>query len=142
METLYRLFSGLVAAVAAVMAPAVPIISTALVFIGVDFLSGIAADRATAHREGRRWFFESHKAWHTVVKASLTVTAIAMGWLLDVCVAEVVNLHVARLLAGFTCGVELWSFLENAAQLSDAPFFRTMRRFLRRRIGEEVGDES
>ena len=64
-----------------------------------------------------------------------------MAWLLDTCVLDFLQLNVARLFAGFTCGVELWSFLENAAQLSDAPFFLHMRRYVRRRIGKEVGDE-
>ena len=51
------------------------------------------------------------------------------------------QLNVARLFMGFTCGVELWSFLENAAQLSDAPLFHWLRRYVRRRIRKEAGDE-
>ena len=51
------------------------------------------------------------------------------------------GLNVARLFTGFTCGVELWSFLENASQLSDAPLFRWLRRYVRRRIRREAGDE-
>ena len=94
-----------------------------------------------ARRTGRAWYFESRKAWRTVAKAALVLTAIAMAWLLDTCVLDFLQLNVARLFAGFTCGVELWSFLENAAQLSDAPFFLRMRRYVRRRIGKEVGDE-
>ena len=41
----------------------------------------------------------------------------------------------------FVSGVELWSFLENAAQLSDAPLFRWLRRYVHRRIRKEAGDE-
>ena len=118
-----------------------PLVACAVVFIGIDFLSGVAASRAAARREGRAWYFESRKAWRTVAKAALVLTAIAMAWLLDTCVLDFLQLNVARLFAGFTCGVELWSFLENAAQLSDAPFFLRMRRYVRRRIGKEVGDE-
>ena len=112
-----------------------------MIFIGVDFLSGVAADRAAARREGRAWYFESCKAWHTVVKLTLAVTAISMAWLIDSCVLDFMQLNVAKLLTGFTCGVELWSFLENAAQLSDAPLFRWLRRYVHRRIRKEAGDE-
>lgn len=141
METLYRYVSGAAAGIAGLFAPAGPLITTTLLFIAMDFLSGVAADRAEARRAGRAWYFESSKAWRTVAKAALVLTAIAMAWLLDTCVLDFLQLNVARLFAGFTCGVELWSFLENAAQLSDAPFFLQMRRYVRRRIGKEVGDE-
>ena len=132
MEALYRFVSGAAAALAALFAPIGPLVITTMLFIAVDFLSGVAADRASAHRAGRPWYFESCKAWRT---------AIAMAWLIDCCVLDFMHLNLARLFAGFTCGVELWSFLENAAQLSDAPLFRWLRRFVRRRIRKEVGDE-
>ena len=141
MGTLYRNASGAAAGIAGLFAPAGPLIATTLLFIVMDFLSGVAADRAAARRADRAWYFESRKAWRTVAKAALVLTAIAMAWLLDTCVLDFLQLNVARLFAGFTCGVELWSFLENAAQLSDAPFFLRMRRYVRRRIGKEVGDE-
>lgn len=141
METWYRLVSGAAAGIAALFAPVGPLVATALLFIGADFLSGVAADRAAARRAGRRWYFESCKAWHTVTKAALAVTMIAMAWLLDTCVLGFMQLHAANLLAGFTCGVELWSFTENAAQLSDARLFRYLRRYVRRRIRKEAGDE-
>ena len=141
METLYRYVSGAAAGIAGLFAPAGPLIATTLLFIVMDFLSGVAADRAAARRAGRAWYFESRKAWRTVAKAALVLTAIAMAWLVGNCGVDFLQLNVARLFAGFTCGVELWSFLENAAQLSDAPFFLRMRRYVRRRIGKEVGDE-
>lgn len=97
--------------------------------------------RAAALREGRAWYFESCKAWRTVLKLALALTAISMAWLIDSCVLDFMRLNLARLLTGFTCGVELWSFLENAAQLSDAPLFRWLRRYVHRRIRKEAGDE-
>ena len=124
MEALFRFISGAAAGIAALFAPIGPLIATTVVFIGVDFLSGVAADRATARREGRAWYFES--------------TAIAMAWLIDSCVLDFMQLNVAKLLTGFTCGVELWSFLENAAQLSDAPLFRWLRRYVKRRVASQL----
>ena len=138
MEVLSRLFSGTALGLLALFAPIGPLVATAVAFIAIDFLSGVAADRALAHREGRKWYFESHEAWRTVLKLALTVTAIAMAWLIDCCVLDFMDLHIARLFTGFTCGVELWSFLENAAQLSDAPLFRWLRRYVHRRIRREV----
>ena len=46
----------------------------------------------------------------------------------------------ANVASGFACGVEFWSFLENAAQLSDAPLFRWLKRYVRRRMRKEAGD--
>ena len=141
METLYRLVSGAAAGIAALFAPIGPLVACTVVFIGIDFLSGVAASRAAARREGRAWYFESREAWRTVLKLGLTITAIAMAWMIDSCILDFMGLNVARLFTGFTCGVELWSFLENASQLSDAPLFRWLRRYVRRRIRREAGDE-
>lgn len=128
------------AAVAALFAPVAPLIGCALLFIGVDFLSGVAASQAEARREGRRWRFESSKAWRTLRKASLAVTAIAMAWLLDRCVLDNTPPQLARLFTGFTCGVELWSFLENAERISNDPLFNRLRR-LAGRVFRFVGRE-
>ena len=136
MEALFKFVSGVAAGIAALFAPIGPLAATTVVFIGVDFLSGVAA-----RREGRPWYFESCKAWRTVLKLALALTAISMAWLIDSCVLDFMRLNLARLLTGFTCGVELWSFLENAAQLSDAPLFRWLRRYVHRRIRKEAGDE-
>lgn len=138
MEALFRFVSGLAAGIAALFAPIGPLVVTTALFIGIDFISGVAADRAAARREGRAWYFESCKAWRTVVKLALTLTAIAMAWLIDSCVLDFMQLNLARLFTGFTCGVELWSFLENAAQLSDAPLFRWLRRYVHRRMTSQM----
>lgn len=138
MEALFKLFSGLVAALMGLFAPITPLVVTTMLFIAIDFVLGVVADRAMARREGRAWYFESHRARQTVTKAALVLIALAMAWLLDSCVLGFMHLKLAHLFAGFTCGVELWSFMENAAQLSDAPLFEWMRRYLHRHIEREV----
>ena len=111
-----------------------------------------AAEHLRAHRDEfpeydpendifNRCTTDGGKAWRTVLKLALALTAISMAWLIDSCVLDFMRLNLARLLTGFTCGVELWSFLENAAQLSDAPLFRWLRRYVHRRIRKEAGDE-
>lgn len=142
MEALYKFFSGLVAATLALFAPIAPLVICSLTFIAIDFVSGVLADRRTAIRAGRVWYFESCRAWHTIIKATLVVTLLGMGWLLESCVLTFVDWHLARWLAGFACGVELWSFVENAAQLSDAPLFRWLRRYVHRRVQKQLSDES
>lgn len=141
METLYKLFSGAAAGLAALFAPIVPLTACVVGFIAVDFFSGVAADRKTALKAGREWYFESRRAWRTVRKAGFAVVSVAMAWLLDSCVLAPSDLHLARLFAGFICGVELWSFLENAAQLSEAPLFLKLRRYACRQIGKEADRE-
>lgn len=141
MEALYKFFSGLLLSLVGLFAPAAPMILCTMLFIAIDFLSGVAADRAAARKEGRTWYFESAKAWRTIRKAAFVVVALVMAWLIDSCILDFMHLRLARLFAGFTCGVELWSFLENAAQLSDAPLFEWLRRYVHRRIEQEVGDE-
>jgi hypothetical protein len=107
----------------------------------VDFITGVIASRAEARREGREWWFESRKAWRTVIKAGFVAIALVMMWVLDYHVLEFMHLNMAKLFTGFVCGVELWSFLENAATISRAPLFEWMSRWVKRRVEREVKDE-
>ncbi len=134
MEAFCRFCSGALAAVGALFTPVFPLVGCTTLFIFVDFLTGVAADRARARREGRPWYFESRRAWRTILKAGFVWMAISMAWLLEHYVLGLLTLHLARLLAGFTCGVEMWSFLENAGELSDGPLFRAIRRVARNQI--------
>ena len=141
MEVLFRYFSAFVASLCGLLCPIAPLITTATLFIVVDFITGVVASRAEARREGREWWFESRKAWRTVIKAGFVAIAIVMMWVLDYHVLEFMNLNMAKLFTGFVCGVELWSFLENAATISRAPLFEWMSRWLKRRVEREVKDE-
>ncbi len=138
MEDLFKLFKSLLLALLSLFAPVQPLILCALLFIAIDFISGVAASAAIAKREGKKWYFESHEAWRTLYKAGFVVIAIGMMWALESCVLDFINLNMTKLFAGFICSVELWSFLENAAQLSDAPLFEWMRKYLHRRISKQV----
>ena len=139
MEVLFRYFSAFVASLCGLLCPIAPLITTATLFIVVDFITGVVASHAEARREGKEWWFESRKAWRTVIKAGFV--AIVMMWVLDYHVLEFMNLNMAKLFTGFVCGVELWSFLENAATISRAPLFEWMSRWVKRRVEREVEDE-
>ena len=122
-------------------APIAPLVGCAVTFVAVDFVTGVAASRARAHAQGEEWFFESHEAWHTVLKLGFVVVAIAMSWLVERFVLDFVTLNLAKMFTGFTCAVDFWSFLENASQLSDSPIFVWLKRYARRRIRKEVDGE-
>ena len=141
METLSRLFNMALIGTLSLFAPIAPLVGCAVTFVAVDFIKGVAASRARAHAQGEEWFFESHEAWHTVLKLGFVVVAIAMSWLVERFVLDFVTLNLAKMFTGFTCAVEFWSFLENASQLSDSPIFVWLKRYARRRIRKEVDGE-
>ncbi|MBQ8493483.1 MAG: phage holin family protein [Alistipes sp.] len=141
MEILFKYVSASLAALIATLCPVAPLVVAALLFVAVDFLTGVAASRAVARREGRSWWFESRQAWRTVAKAGFVAMAIVMMWIVDHHVLGFMHLNLANLFTGFVCGVELWSFLENAATISRAPLFRWLGRWVKRRVGKEVDGE-
>ena len=141
MEILCKYISATVAGLCALLCPIAPLIATALLFIVVDFITGIMASRVVAQREGREWWIESRKAWRTVYKAGFTAVAIVMMWLIDHVLLGFMNLNIANLFTGFVCGVELWSFLENATTISASPLFTWLSRWIKRRVEKEVDNE-
>ncbi len=139
METGIRYLFGAVAALVGIFAPVGGMIACALVFVTVDFFTGVAASYHRAKRCGVPWSFESRRAWDTVRKAVFIVAGIALSWLVDGMVLGFADLHIANLFTGFVCGVELWSFLENGAEVCDYPPFRWLRRFMYRQLTERLG---
>ncbi len=140
MELIYKYISAGVVSLLALFAPISPLVVCVVVFIEIDFVSGVWASRHQALAEGKAWYFESEQAWRTLYKLGFTLIAIAMAWIIESCIIDFVELRLARLFAGFVCGVEMWSFLENASQFSDAPYFEWMRKYVRRRIDKELDD--
>ena len=138
METLSRLFNIAIVGAVSLFSPIAPLIGCALTFVAVDFITGVAASRARARRRGEKWFFESHEAWRTLLKAGFVVTAIGMMWLVESCILNFMELHLTRMFAGMVCGVEMWSFLENASLISDARLFGWLRRYVRHRMKKEI----
>ena len=140
MEALYRFINGLLLGLAALFAPIKPIILCALAFIFVDFVTGVLASRCETKKRGDQWYFSSHEAWRTIRKAGFVLLTIAMSWLIEYCILDFVTLHITRIIAGAICGVEMWSFLENASVLSDGKLFRWLRNYVRRKVEKEIGE--
>ncbi|MBO5759586.1 MAG: phage holin family protein [Rikenellaceae bacterium] len=138
MGAVYKYINGCVAGLVALFTPLVPLVWCVVGFIGFDFVTGVMASRADARHAGEKWYFESREAWRTVEKLGFTVVALSMAYTIDVVVLDFLNLNLTRLFAGFVCGVEMWSFVENACRISDAPLLRHIRRLVRHRIRKEV----
>lgn len=141
MEILCKYISATVAGLCALLCPIAPLVATALLFIAIDFVTGIMASRMVARREAREWRIESRKAWRTIFKAGFTAVAIIMMWLIDSVLLDFMNLNLANIFTGFVCGVELWSFLENATVISDSPLFSWLSRWVKYRVKREVDNE-
>jgi hypothetical protein len=123
----------------ALFTPIQPLILCALSFIAVDFVTGVFASRCEAKQRGERWYFSSHEAWRTIRKAGFVLLTISMCWLVESCILSFMTLNLTRLVTGAICGVEMWSFLENASVLSDAKLFGWLRNYVKRKVEDEIG---
>lgn len=141
MNTLYRYICGAVSGIAALFAPLVPLIWSVAGFILFDFLTGVWASLAEQRRKGQEWYLESHLAWHTVEKLGFTTIALTMCFVIDAVILCHPEIELARLFAGFVCGVELWSFTENACRISDSPLLRHIRKIVRQNINQTINNE-
>ena len=141
MVILSKYVSGIVAALIALLCPITPLIITATFFVAIDFLTGILASYVASKNSGQKWRLESRKAWRTVYKLCFIVTGIVMTWLVDSLVLGFMELNLANLFTGFVCGVELWSFVENAATISHSKLFKWLSRWIKSKLRKEVGDE-
>lgn len=135
-KTLAGVFAGFAAVF---MENLLPLFVTIAIFETVDFVTGVVKSYVVAKRNGRKFAFESIKAWRTIYKFVFLLVGIFLCELLDMCIAIDTRLRLANYFTGFACGVEFWSFLENAAVISDHPLFRWLRRFMKLRVSETAG---
>lgn len=135
-----KIASGVVAGCAGLFAPAVPLMMAALMFMVVDFVTGVLADRRIAQSNEQEWHFESRRAWCSVRKISLVMVGIVMASALDGILAGVIGVDIAKIYTGFVCGVEFWSYLENASVLSDKKLFRSLRSLVGDRLRKVTGN--
>ena len=136
---MYRVVNGLILGLAALFSPIKSVVICALIFIAVDFVTGVLASRCEARQSGEKWFFSSHEAWRTIRKAGFVLLTITMSWLIESCILNFITLNITRIIAGAICGVEMWSFLENASILSDAKIFEWLRNYVKRKVEKEIG---
>jgi phage-related holin len=118
--------------------PIKPLIICLVVFIGIDFVTGIWASHKRSKRKGESWAFESDKMWKTVQKLVFAIGGIVLAWMLGTVILPQWDLRLHNLFAGFVCGVEFWSYLENAAEISEHPMFRWVRKYLKKEVEEKL----
>lgn len=114
-----------------------PLFITAFFFEIIDFGTGCWKSAVEAHQRKEHFAFESVKAWRTIYKVVFIMLGIVMAEMLDATISES-RLRLANLFTGFVCGVEFWSFLENAAVISDHPIFRWLRKYMKVKVGEHL----
>ena len=130
---------AVVGSLLSLFAPVTPLVLCALTFVMIDFVVGILAGRKRAARQHKDWYFSSDKAWKTVIKLTCIVVGISMCHLIDTQILDFMNLHLAKLFTGMVCGIEMWSYLENAMEISDAPVFRSLQKYVGKKMKDEVG---
>lgn len=111
-----------------------------IVFECVDFVTGCWKSAVESHRRGEHFAFESIKAWRTIYKIVFIMVGIVLAEMLDALICEE-RIRLANIFTAFACGVEFWSFLENAAVISDHPVFRWLRKFMKTKVEQELGTD-
>lgn len=139
MDTLLKWIMAVVGSLLSLFSPVTPLVLCALIFVMIDFVMGILAGRKRAARQHKDWYFSSDKAWKTVIKLTCIVVGIGMCHLIDTQIIDFMNLHLAKLFTGMVCGIEMWSYLENAMEISDAPVFRSLQKYVGKKMKDEVG---
>lgn len=141
MGDLCRYCSGITTSLAALFAPLTPLVWSVVGFILFDFLTGVWASLAEQRRRGKRWALESRLAWHTIEKMGFASTTLAMTFVIEIVILQSPTFQMTRLLAGFICGVELWSFIENACRISPSPLLRHIRKIVSNKINRKIDHE-
>lgn len=135
-----KILAGLVAGfMAAFVQNLLPLFVAVTVFEAVDFVTGCIKSGVVAHRNHEKFAFESVKAWRTIYKFVFILIGIILAEMLDAIIAENTRLRFANYFTAFCCGVEFWSFLENAAVISDHPIFRWLRQFMKIKVEDQTG---
>lgn len=106
-----------------------------LIFIMVDFISGIYA----ALIEGQ--LITSNKMQKTVIKFIMYSTAIFLLHGIDVYMISFTKLYLARIGATLICGIELYSIFENCYRITGNPVFKILTQFTLKKIEHETGVE-
>ena len=134
------MFAGCFASLAALICDnLLPLFITVIIFEAMDFFTGCLKSAVLAKRAGGKFSFESVKALRTIYKLVFILAGIVLAELLDHTLADETRLRFANFFTAFCCGVEFWSFLENAAVISDHPLFRWLRRFMKEKVEDQLG---
>ena len=135
-----KTLAGLVAGFLGVLTETLlPLFVAVIVFEVMDFVTGCIKSAVVSKRKGGKFAFESVKAWRTIYKFVLILIGIVLAELLDQTFGNDGRLKLANYFTAFCCGVEFWSFLENAAVICDHPIFRMLKKVMREKTEDAIG---
>lgn len=131
-----RFWIGLFGAIIGFIAPIENLIICCLCFIAIDFIVGCWASYKRAKRKSEKWYFQSVKAWSTIYKVAFVLIGLVLVYVLDSEIITFADLKLANIYTGFVCGTELWSYLENAAEISNHRIFRGLKKIVKKKLDE------
>lgn len=135
-----KTLAGLVAGFLGVLTEnLLPLFVAVIVFEVMDFVTGCIKSAVVSKHKGERFAFESIKAWRTIYKFVFILVGIVLAELLDQTFGNDGRLKLANYFTAFCCGVEFWSFLENAAVICDHPIFRMLKKVMREKTEDAIG---
>ena len=62
------------------------------------------------------------------------MAGIVLAWMMDSLLLPIANLRLANIFTGFVCGVEFWSYLENATIASGAKTFAEFADYVKKMV--------
>lgn len=139
MERSWKWIVASAASLLSLLAPIKALILCAVLFVAIDFVTGVWASFVASRRHGENLAFESDRAWDTVTKMVFIMLGIVMSYLIDAYILDHLRLRLANLFTGFACGVEFFSYLENAAIISNHPIFKWLRKFMGKKVKDKTG---
>jgi len=104
-----------------------------LIFIAVDFVTGIYASLV----EGK--LITSNKMQKTVVKFVMYATAVFLLHGIDAYMITFTKLYLARIGCTLICGIELYSIFENCYRVTGNVVFKILTQFTLKKIEENTG---
>ena len=131
-----RIIMGIGTALVSYIAPVQTMFICVFVFITIDFITGILASYKRAKSCNKRWYFESEKGWRTIYKLTFSLIAIFLVYMLQELIIPFWDLKLINIITGFICGVEFWSFLENAADISHHKAFLYLKHITKNKLNE------
>ena len=128
-----KIWSYSLVAIAGFLEPLWVMLLWFLIFIAVDFVTGIYASLV----EGK--LITSNKMQKTVIKFVMYATAIFLLHGIDAYMITFTKLYLARIGCTLICGIELYSIFENCYRITGNPVFKILTQFTLKKIEENTG---
>lgn len=116
----------------ALLLPVHVLIYCCMIAVTIDFITGNIADYHRKKRSGQRYSFQSEKAWGTLWKIFFVIVGIGFAHMIDIYVLGFAPvLHLPEFFTAYFTGTLFWSFLENAAEVSNDPVFNWLKKYMK-----------